>query len=233
MQKLTTNKDDKKKKRKIISGIIFLLLAAACITGIVIAYFSDSISKSGDLTSGTLDITGSYNFYVNGSQTPVDSVANLNPGDVVVVKATISNVGNKSAWVREVFSLDSVDPAIVPYISIYSGEYTTAELGPNGSDLSAYLLAITPGGNSVTANRVLNGTGDNAEVETGGSYNYVGSNTYDVSFSVYFSHTAPNEAQGKSLTLTVKTQALQFRNNDGAEPTETAWDAVVTTAFGL
>jgi hypothetical protein len=62
---------------------------------------------------------------------------------------------------------------------------------------------------------------------------YLGSSTVNVSYTIYFDVAATNDAQGKSLAFSAKTQALQYRNNSTNFPTATQWGTVVTTPFSL
>lgn len=222
--------EDEKKRRRRALWIVMLTLAAAALvtTGILIAYFSDVISKSGTVQSGTLDITGTYAFYLNGTAAG-EEVNNLNPGDVLVVKARVTNTGNKSAWVRNVVSFTNVDAAIQPYLRVFIGEYTLADIAAGTADDDE--IDVT-GAVAASDNMVLNGTGAGAETESGGTFTYIGSNAFDAAMTIYFDSLADNTAQGKTFSFTAMTQALQFRNNNAAEPTDTAWNTVVTIPYG-
>jgi len=198
---------EKKENRKILVGFLFLFTAVCLVGGTLFAYFSDYISGTGTVTAGTLDITGNYQYYVNGSGTAVTSIANFNPGDVVVVKATVTNTGNKSAWVRDIIDFGTLDAGIAPYIKLYEGEKTLA--GITGAPTTD-LLTLTAG-KYTTPVRIIDGTGTGAETETGSDA--IGANTYNVTFTIYFDTVATNSAQGKSVNFTSKTEAVQYRNN--------------------
>jgi Camelysin metallo-endopeptidase. len=197
----------KKERKKVLLGFLLLFTAVCIVGGTLFAYFSDYISGNGTVTAGTLDISGTYQYYVNGDSTPVTSITNFNPGDVVVVKATVTNSGNKSAWVRDIIDFGTLDAGIAPYIKLYEGEKTlTGITGAPTTDL----LTLTAG-KYTTSVRILDGTGTGAETETGA--NAIGANTYNVVFTIYFDKTATNSAQGKSVDFTSKTEAVQYRNN--------------------
>ncbi|MDR3263368.1 MAG: M73 family metallopeptidase [Clostridiales bacterium] len=213
--------------RRYSGGLICLLIAVALTTGTLSAYFSDIVKGSGTATAGSLDLTGDYLFYINGGGVPIASVGNLNPGDVVVVKATIANVGNKSAWVREVIDLGILDIDLEPFIQLYSGEKTGAALM---SDRITDRL-IPTNGSFATAPCIIDGSGADAETESVAGVS-IGASFYSVVFSIYFLQEAPNKSQGKTFVISAYTQALQYRNNHSATPDENAWSTVVTSPFG-
>lgn len=194
----TTEKS--KTSRRFIAGIFLLVSAFAIIIGAAFAFFSDKIEGDITVTAGTLNIAGTTSYYVNGSATAVTSVPNFNPGDVVVAKTTVTNTGNKSAWVRNRVDLTGIDAAISPYIKVYAGEKTLAAITLNPStDLIASGAATTP--------VILNGVGSSAESEAGGL------TSYDAAITVFFDTTAVNAAQGKAVAVKTLVEAMQYRNN--------------------
>lgn len=212
----------KKKKKNILIALLLVFFSLALTAGLVAAFYSDSIKQKTNLGSGTLKISGSYTYYLNGTETTYDNIKRLNPGDVIVIKGQISNTGNISGWIRDVISFEA-DPAILPYLNIYSGEFTKDDFDSE-TDFSQYLLSLT-NGTAVSNNMVINGSGNNAETEGGGSYNYLNSSSYQIVYTIYFLPTAENETQDKTFSLSIVTQALQFRNNNKTEPDENAWSA--------
>lgn len=225
MKTLNENVQIKKNKnKKMIYLILLLLLVFSIFTGVVLAYFSDMIDQSGQVSTGTLKISGNYIFYVNGTETAIDNINNLNPGDVIIIKANVSNNGNKSAWIREMLTIDINDESVLEYFQVYNGEFNQADFISN-NDLTEYSLPLTSG-IAVSSNKVINGSGNYAEVESGEDYNYIGNANYQTVITIYFTHTATNEAQGKTFNLVIATQALQFRNNNTSEPNESAWSTV-------
>lgn len=217
--------NEKKRKKKLIVLLALPVFLIVLSVGLIAAFYSDFFTQSGDITSGTLKINGSYTYYLNGAETQKDNFKSLNPGDVIVVKGTITNTGSQSAWIREMIGFSSSDEAILNYLTVFEGEYAQSAFAP-GAELPAAPLELLPQGYAVSANKVINGYGANAETESGGTFTYIGSNTYDFTVTVYFAHTAANETQGKAFNLSVTTQALQFRNNNASEPVDTAWAAV-------
>lgn len=224
MNKTESRPDEKKDKKKMIA-VILLICVGLLVIGIVAAYYSDFFRQTGDLSSSTLKINGAYTYTLNGTAAQLTDLTNLNPGDVIAVRGTITNTGNQSAWVREKITFGA-DEILLPYLKVYRGEFTQADFVA-GTDLTAYLLPVSAGTSAVSGNQVINGTGPNAQTESGGGFDYLNANTYDFTLTIYFAHTAPNATQGKTFGFTIETQALQFRNNNTAEPDETAWSAVV------
>ena len=222
----TSNQKGSRKKVLLIAAAVATLVLLACV-GVIAAFFSDVINSGGGGTTGTLNITGEYKFYVNGSETAVTAIGNLNPGDVIVAKASIENEGNKSAWVRDGIDFDGTDEALLPFISVYSGEKTLAQITAAPTDGKLTLND----GRVFSGNRVLDGSGEHAEVETEGSYDFIEASSYQAVFTIYFSTAADNSAQNKTLAFSAVTQALQYRNNNAAEPDADAWASVVTAAF--
>ena len=215
-------------EKRLIAPILAITLALLLGGGAIIAaFFSDIIKDSGDVTTGTLDLTGQYTFYMNGSTESATGITNFNPGDVIVIKATVSNAGNKSAWVRDGITV-TADAAFIPFLDVYAGEKTAAAITVNPE-----ADKLTMADNTVyTATRVLNGSGEGAEIEEDDRYDLIDAASYNVAFTLYFRTDADNSAQGKSLNFIAFTQGLQFRNNSGSEPNDTAWGTVTTEAFG-
>jgi hypothetical protein len=207
-----------KNKRKIRGALVLGILAICLIAGSMFSFFSDVVTGDGEVVSGTLDIEGTYVITVNGEEASGLSIDNFNPGDVIVIKATVTNSGNKSAWIRDVITID-VDPALTSFIEIFEGEVTVAEMS------TAEKITLDENGTYSTTPAIINGTGTGAEEETNGITEFV------AVYTIYFSDTATNEAQGKSINFTAVTQALQYRNNTDT-PTDTDWESVVTSSFG-
>jgi hypothetical protein len=219
----------KRDYKKYLLGFVFIAVALTLFVSTLTAYFSDlEASGNKSAASSTLDITGDYQKYLNGSDTPTDAVVNFAPGDVIVVKATITNAGFESAWVRDFIEFtDYADADLYNALKIYKGEKTRAELAAADSDL----LEGGVDGIFALPTAILDGTGEGANPETDltiddTTYEAIGGNTYSAAFTIYFDHNAGNAAQDKTVAFTVKTQALQFRNNNTAAPDGTAWSTV-------
>ena len=214
----------------IIPVLVAITALTICVTSLA-AFFSDMASGGGNVTTGTLDITGTYAFFVNGDENAVANVANFNPGDVIVVRATVGNAGNKSAWVRDGITIPADaenTPYLMPFIDVYTGAKTTAQIAAAPSDGK---LSFSDG-YVYSANRVINGSGANAEVETHDTYDIIGASNYVAEFTIYFRTDADNSAQNKTISFTAFTQALQYRNNNDTQPNSDAWGTVVSSPFG-
>lgn len=198
------------------------MLGGALITGTLFAYFSDLVVGNGTVTAGTLDISGEYKIYVNSSSTAeaTNTLSNFNPGDVVVIKATITNDGTKSAWIRDGITLDgtlfgvNVPSTSTSVISVYAGEVAPGDIATSTP------LTLTSGSYYSTA-AIINGS---VESETGGV------TTYPSAYTIYFNALADNAAQNQTLSIAAKTQALQYRNNTST-PNDGSWGTVVTAPF--
>lgn len=210
-----------RKRRRVLIGLGATGAAAALVLGTGFAFFGDVLTVNTAATAGRLDINGNMTVLVNGVEDADGVVENLNPGDVVRITGTVSNVGNKSAWIRSVVSVDPADADIGNYL------YVWHEDAPNKATLNATdrddLVATLDGtqvGTGLTAGgsapEILNGTGDNAETEIGGSP------TYTVDAALYLAKEAPNAAQGKMVDAAVDVQAMQYRNNPSPTWTDVA-----------
>lgn len=219
MNKNQNYSKEKKDKKKYLLILLFLAFTALLGITFIAAYYSDLFTKSGKVTAGTLKINGTYTFFVNGNETHIEDIKNLNPGDIIVVNGTITNQGNKSAWVRDTFTFENAE-LFLPYLEVYSYAFTQAELASGVAN--DYLLTLNDN-TAVSGNAVINGSGEDAETETGEDYYYLNESSYTVSYTIYFLPSATNETQGEIFTFTVGVQALQFRNNNATEPNDAAW----------
>lgn len=207
-------KDNTKKK----SLALFISLCSLFIfAGSLVAYFSDKVTGEASITAGTLYIDGAYELYYNGTEeinkVTGNKLENFNPGDFVVVKARFTNEGSKSAWIRNSIGLSDELTELTtgeenkPVIFVYDGA-TTDFVTSNPLDLES---------NGFTSDaNVINGT---VEKENGAI------DSYEVSYTIYFSSTAGNAAQNKSLKLNLQTEVLQYRNNT-TSPDDAAWQTV-------
>lgn len=256
--------EDRRKSRKGIIGLAAMATAGALVVGLGFAYFSDTLNFSGSADAGTLDITNSTpvvehtdgltvdNFVTDGVTD--NTVPNLNPGDAFTLTSTITNGGNKSAWIRSAISGVTAGADIAKDLYVYTGEdipTQTQLLAASDSgtlaDLDGYVgTAESLAGASASAPvtdtdnasvKIIAGTGTAAETE---STTDAGDNTYDAQVLVYFDKDATNEDQGESVTVNVLVQAMQYRNNnegtgfsdDAPSAPNGTWSDVVGTAFG-
>lgn len=222
MDKRSTNYAEKKNKK--LAALLIAVLALLLFVGIVAAFYSDILTDGGTVNTSTLKIEGEYTVLLNGEETELGAIKNLNPGDVIVIKGNITNTGNQSAWLREKISFDAADQSILSYIQVYDMELYQEDF-LSEYDYTPFALPLTDG-TAAGSNKVIDGSGDDAQTESGADFDYLGASVYNFSLTVYFAHAAPNSTQGKSIGITVATQALQFRNNSGAEPSQNAWNAI-------
>lgn len=211
-------KTQNENKKKRVTLVLFVL-GFAVLLAPLFSYFSDFVTGSGTVQAGTLDIDGTYEMYVNGATEPITSLENFNPGDVVVVKATITNSGNKSAYLRDIIEMGTTGLASISgAIEVFAGEVAQEDVD------DATALTITDG-QIIGEIVVVDGTGTDAETEAVGDEPLaLESNVYEFVYTIYFSKDAGNEAQGLALDLTFKTEALQYRNNTSPD-----WETVETT----
>lgn len=198
--------DDRKKK------IIAIALASATvITAIVgaFAYFTDRVDSTATATAGTLELKLSD---IEASKTE-----KVKPGDGITIQYDLSNIGNKSADIRETIVLTSSEALTAgnEEFDLYAAADVSidAQSGYATVKNNAEPLAVR----SVSADRTqieyelpqftLNGTGANAETEDG-----VISNAKDGSYVLVFKKHATNDFIGAELTLDYEAQAKQHRN---------------------
>ena len=254
-----TRKTKEKSNKKVIIAILLLVVAVFMITRAAISYFSDYVAASTSATAGTLDlvagtttITREWTDEEGTKSETLASISNLNPGDIVTINTGVTNTGNKSAWVRDVISVEvtagpnfypgPTPPATVPtaMFEFYPATATTAEIKAgtgklttvitdnSGSAITNGVLTFTPTGASV-----INGVGTGAETETSttapSALTIIAGDTGTTgAYKMYFKAVAGNDYQALSLTFKVRTEAMQFRNNPSP-----VWSEVTTTEFSL
>jgi len=239
-------KNTRKGKRNIIIALLLILLACIIIIGFTLAFFSDFVTGGTTATAGTLDLvagtTSITRYYTKNGTESSDSgttIANLNPGDIIEVDMSVTNAGNKSAWLKEFLTITLGEnyagnipdttgldwTNAVDAFEIYPASATNASIRdgtavPITTDVTATntVLALEP----ASGTTIINGTGAGAETETGG----VSSFTSD--YKIYFNAASNNEYQGISLSVVDKVEAMQFRNN----PTP-VWSNVTSAEFTL
>lgn len=229
------------RRRKGAIGIAAAAVAGALLVGTGYAYFSDSITGQAAGTAGTLDLTGTLavshtdgltadNFVTTGISG--SSVLNVNPGDVVKLAGTLTNAGDKSAWIRTDIKPGAAnDPAITPYLYVFAGENvpTQAQLlaASDPTSLPGYVgtVADLASGQASydTAPEIISGTGANAENDGNTT---AGTGQYAANVEVYFDSAAPDAAQNQAFGLNVDVQAVQYRNN--TNPAGIDWSTVET-----
>jgi hypothetical protein len=200
--------------------LILALLLLVVIAGVGIGYsfFSDSDSKQIEIKAGTLTIDASVEYTLNGSV--VSSIGNYNPGDVLVIKLTVENGGNKSAWTKATTTI-TPSTSINGTVYLFDEERTATYCAANKA--SGYTLAGSTCTHSA-APVVLSAdsAGLDPEIETAkteSGYKVLNTNTTVYVFTVYFDSAAGNAAQGIFFTLDFLVEAIQYRNNSSSIPT--------------
>ncbi|MCL2355448.1 MAG: hypothetical protein FWC68_06315 [Oscillospiraceae bacterium] len=236
--KQTTERKGKKRL-----ALLLLLIAFIIILGATVAFFSDFITAQITATAGTLrleggEITGNQHFqrpgveggpFINHSYAIVDGlIANLNPGDIIELNTGVQNVGNKSAWVRNIVNLTigtnhaNVVPEAEGRFELFQFPATTSTADALTAIRTRVLtnrIAVSgttggfPGTGQIGTPIIMNGTGTAAEEEEGGL-----APNQSMRLFLYFVPTVgtdvdSNRFQGSEIALTIRTEAMQFRNN--------------------
>jgi len=232
--------DSKIGNRKILIAIILLILAFILLIGFALAFFSDYVVGQITGTAGTLDLvsttTSSTRYYTQNGIEANDTettISNLNPGDILYLSYDVSNDGNRSAYLRNIVSFtigtnytNTVTPSISAF-EIYEASTTNTDIR-NGSatPISTTLSTIIAADDTRSFNStpiIINGTGVNNEIETGGLTGPVA-----VGYKLYFKSSAGNEYQGVKISYSIKTEAMQYRNNPSPN-----WSQITSSTFSL
>jgi hypothetical protein len=237
-------KDERKRKKKLLFILLCLLLSISMLTGVMFAFFSDQITGNVNATSGTLNLVESATVVkYNGSPlaTP-GTLPNMNPGDYLSVSVTVTNSGNKSAWLRGGFKLTgdaiTVNKNNFPnYFKVYKGDVKPAAFA-TATLINAQAVTGQDAYNFMEGSAqwtVINGSGNNAEIEytTGtnpagtvpaGNPIVSGTTGATLSYTIYFDPSAGNAYQNKKLDMEYAIEAMQYKNN--SSPTWTNLETI-------
>lgn len=198
-----------KKPKKIMALVLAIATVAALAVG-TFAFFTDRIQAQATATAGTLELA--LTDIRTGDNTK------MKPGAGCTVDFTLSNLGNKSADVKEVLVLRSpvamtagaeeFDLYLASDVTLAADGKVTVKDGK--SPVAA--RAVSTDRKSITytiPEFILNGTGDDAETETN-----VTSNAKSSTYVLVFKGTAGNTFQGITVTLDYMAQAKQHRNTN-------------------
>ena len=107
---------DKKRKNSKTKTAMLLLVALMATIGVSLALFSDFMLGLLTGTAGTLDIENpigaemriTRHHMVSGTERSdtADEITIINPGDIIEIRYGIVNRGNKSAWIRDILTLE-------------------------------------------------------------------------------------------------------------------------------
>jgi len=208
---------NKQEKTKVRVALLIGALAIVLMFSSMFAFFSDIVIGKPNMETGSLDIQGQYQMTLNGEAITGLDFDGLAPGDILVISADIENNGNVAAWVRDVVEISMADE-LEGLVKIYPG-VVAAE------DIASATEVTLEDGKYESTNSVLN-----SKLAAGEKIDGVGIEKFVSAFTIYFLEDAGNEAQDKSITLSITTQAIQYRNV--ATPTKQDWGTVVTAPFG-
>jgi predicted ribosomally synthesized peptide with SipW-like signal peptide len=214
--------------RKHATAALAIASALALTVG-VFAFFTDRVQSTATATAGTLDLELD-NFAAS-------STTKFKPGDGISLTYTLSDVGNKSADVLETIMVTytpadgttSTISSSKPEFALYAA--SDVSIDDNGvatvAEDATALSVVSEDGTQITyavPQFTLNGTGDNAETETG-----VTSNAKDGAYVLVFNADASNDFSGATLTVDYEAQAKQHRNT-GKDTWTTVQSETVTFA---
>lgn len=204
---------------KISKKILALVLAIATVAALAVgtlAFFTDRIQAQATATAGTLELALTDITTSNSTK--------MKPGSGSTVNFTLSNLGNKSADVKEVLILRS------PVAMTAGAEEFDLYLASDVTLTADGKVTIKDGKSPVAARSVstdrksitytisefiLNGTDEDAETENG-----IASNAKSSAYVLVFKNTAGNDFQSISVTLDYLAQAKQHRNTNDATWTD-------------
>ena len=231
----------KPKNRRIKFAAAASLACLALLIGATLAYFTDRASATASGTAGTVSITLDDSAL---SLLNPQGVDNFNPGDGRAIAAPVTNTGNKSVDVRQTMKVTKTPASSVASFTaapntmgwtLYaqsdctqdaSGNWvpnaSTSPIAPTSVATDATTGVITA--SYVLPDAVLNGTGANAETETGISTNVL-SNQY----VLVMLPGSDNSYQGATVDLSILAEAKQHRNTSAV-----AWSSLqtVSVTFG-
>ena len=214
-----------------------LLLAIACVVTLAVgsfAFFTDRVEASAAATAGKLDLVVGN---ISASKT-----SDLKPGNGVQINFTLENKGNKSADVLETLVLTSTvaltDKNGAAQFDLYAPSNVTVD--------SAGMATVASGAKPITARTtgsytkdgktyytityaipefILNGSGANAETETG-----ITSSSKASKYILVFRQDSGNEFQNVSISLDYEAHAKQHRNTNSSAWTATGVKEIISFA---
>lgn len=210
-----------KKPKKILALVLAIATVAALAVG-TFAFFTDRVQAKAEAKAGTLELAL--------SQVTLSKGTGLKPGTGCKVDFTLSNLGNKSADVKEVLVLRSpkVMNTTTPEFDLYMASDVTldadgkATIKANATPVATRVVAQDSKSITYTIDEfILNGTGAGAETE-GTAIGISKASSY----VLVFSSTAGNDFQGITVTLDYLAQAKQHRNTNAATWADVANESI-------
>lgn len=205
-----------KKTKKIMALVLAIATVAALAVG-TFAFFTDRIQAKAEATAGTLELA--LTDIRTGTNTK------MKPGAGCTVDFTLSNLGNKSADVKEVLVLRSpvaMTAGAATEFDLYKASDVTLDadgkytIKTGAQPVAVRSVSTDKKSISYTIDQfTLNGTGTAAETENG-----VTSNAKSSAYVLVFKNTAGNAFQDITVTLDYMAQAKQHRNTNDATWTD-------------
>lgn len=205
----TAEQTSKNKKKALAAGAI----AASCVLAGTVAYFTDRVETSATAKAGTVDLALDANWA---------NVANFNPGDKADLDYQVSNDGNKSVDVRErlvVTSSVALDTVAQAEFEIYkaidveqdaAGAYVPkADAKPVTDGAKRIVAGDSKSITYVLPEYTLNGTGANAETESG-----VTDTNHSADYVLVFKGASSNAFQDADVEVSLLAEAKQHRNTN-------------------
>ena len=205
-----------KKPKKILALVLALATVAALAVG-TFAFFTDRVQAKAEATAGTLEL----------ALTDIRTGNNvkMKPGTGCTVDFTLSNLGNKSADVKEILVLRSpvaMTAGAATEFDLYKASDVTLDadgkytIKTGAQPVAVRSVSTDKKSISYTIDQfTLNGTGTAAETENG-----VTSNAKSSAYVLVFKNTAGNAFQDITVTLDYMAQAKQHRNTNDATWTD-------------
>lgn len=205
-----------KKPKKILALVLALATVAALAVG-TFAFFTDRVQAKAEATAGTLEL----------ALTDIRTGNNvkMKPGTGCTVDFTLSNLGNKSADVKEILVLRSpvaMTAGAATEFDLYKASDVTLDadgkytIKTGAQPVAVRSVSTDKKSISYTIDQfILNGTGTAAETENG-----VTSNAKSSAYVLVFKNTAGNAFQDITVTLDYMAQAKQHRNTNDATWTD-------------
>ena len=212
------------KEPKKLMALVLALTTILVVSIGTFAFFTDRILAQAEAKAGTLELA--LTDIKTGTNT------SLKPGNGCTVDFTLSNLGNKSADVKEVLVLRSpvVMTASAEEFDLYKASDVTLDadgkytLKAGAAPVATRTVSIDRKSITFTIPEfILNGTGTGAETESGA----VGTSKASA-YVLVFKSTAGNSFQGITVTLDYLAQAKQHRNTN----TDT-WATVMTESINF
>ena len=237
------------KKKKVV--MILTVLIIFIVVGIVFATVTVNTSLPKIVKSGTVEIE-KINLQLKDSEGNVGKeIADWEPGDVNLISWKVKNKGTSAVYTRnkiQIYWNEDVESEN-NIIFLYPANMTRSEITEDfkKGENSQYAIDITKGRITLDDGSIKQGieykflgdvldgsktTGKSKEVNYNSKVNAVltddkNSSEDDVAFNIFFSPRTSYLFEGKSLTIKVVTEAMQFTDDGKAE-----WQIVDSATLG-